>query len=250
MRRLLLISAALLAGAVSASAQGLVETTYESITVTGTAVGLAAATYQPASAPLQMAFCTGRLEVAEVRYRMDGTSPTASEGTLLEVGELVTLVGNGDLSRVKFIRTGATSGVLKVQCWTTPRPVTEVQRFALVPGTQISCLVAVSTATTLTAVGTSCAAPGAGLSIYITDIEFGSSAASGTAADSFPTLKSGTGGSCGTATAVIWQGLSVANTTIVGNFTTPLKVAANSEVCWIMSTAGSKTIQIRGYIAP
>jgi hypothetical protein len=115
---------------------------------------------------------------------------------------------------------------------------------------RFSCIVPVSVATTLTAIGGSCAAPGAGLSLYITDIEFGSSAASGTAADSFPTLKSGTGGTCGTATAVIWQALTAANTTQVANYTIPLKVTANNEVCWIMSTAGSKTLQVRGFIAP
>jgi hypothetical protein len=113
-----------------------------------------------------------------------------------------------------------------------------------------NCVVAVSTATTIQAVGGSCIAPGAGLSLYITDIEFGSSAASGTAADSFPTLKSGTTGTCGTGTAVIWQALSTANSTVVANLSQPIKVAANSEVCWIMSTAGSKTIQLHGYIAP
>jgi hypothetical protein len=118
------------------------------------------------------------------------------------------------------------------------------------PGGSINCVVGVSTATTIQAVGTSCAAPGAGLSIYITDIEFGTSAAAGTAADSFPTLKSGTGGTCGTGVAIIWQALTGANTTVIANLTQPIKVAANSEVCWIMSTAGSKTIQIHGFIAP
>lgn len=114
---------------------------------------------------------------------------------------------------------------------------------------RINCLVPVSTATTITAVGGSCVAPGAGLSIYITDIEFGSSAASGVAADSFPTLKSGTGGTCGTATTVVWQALTAANTTQVANFTVPLKLTTVHELCWIMSTAGSKTIQIHGFIA-
>lgn len=114
----------------------------------------------------------------------------------------------------------------------------------------INCLVAVSTATTIQAVGGSCVAPGAGLSIYITDIEFGTSAAAGTAADSFPTLKSGTGGTCGSGTAVIWQGLTAANSTIIANLSTPIKVASNSEVCWIMTTAGSKTVQVHGFIAP
>lgn len=115
---------------------------------------------------------------------------------------------------------------------------------------RIRCTVIVSTATTTQAVGGSCAAPGAGLSIYITDVSFGTSAAAGTAADSFPTLKSGTGGTCGTGTAVFWQALTAANTTVTENLTTPIKVPANSEVCWIMTTAGSKTLQINGYVAP
>ncbi len=112
------------------------------------------------------------------------------------------------------------------------------------------CLVAVSTATTIQAIGGSCAAPGANLSLYITDIVFGTSAAAGTAADSFPTLKSGTGGTCGANTAVVFQALTTANSTIVANYSSPKKISTNNELCWIMSTAGSKTIEIRGFIAP
>jgi hypothetical protein len=114
---------------------------------------------------------------------------------------------------------------------------------------RFSCVVPVSTATTIQAVGGSCAAPGAGFALFITDVNFGTSAAAGTAADSFPTLKSGTGGTCGSGTAVIWQGLTGANSTIVDNLSIPIKVAANSELCWIMTTAGSKTLRIGGYIA-
>lgn len=113
----------------------------------------------------------------------------------------------------------------------------------------IQCTVTVSTATTLTAVGGSCAAPGAGLSIYITDVNFQASAA-GIAADAFPTLKSGTGGTCGSGTAVIWQALTAAAVIAVDNRVMPIKVTANNEICWISSTAGSKAIQIGGFIAP
>lgn len=110
-----------------------------------------------------------------------------------------------------------------------------------------NCVVAVSTATTLQAVGGGCAAPAGDRSIYITDIEFGSSAAGGTAADSFPTLKSGTGTTCGTGTAVIWQAMITANGQITANLTTPIHVTKGNDVCWIMSTAGSKTLQIHGF---
>lgn len=114
---------------------------------------------------------------------------------------------------------------------------------------RIHCVVAVSTATTLTAVGSSCAAPGAGLSIYVTDVYF-SASASGIAADAFPTLKYGTGGTCGSGTAVFWQHLSASAVNAVDNRSTPIKIPANNEICWITSTAGSKAIQISGFIAP
>lgn len=114
---------------------------------------------------------------------------------------------------------------------------------------RIHCVVTVSTATTVQAVGGSCAAPGAGLSIYVTDVYFTSSA-SGIAADAFPTLKYGTGGTCGSGTAVFWQALTASAIVAVDNRVTPIKIPANNEVCWITTTAGSKAIQIGGFIAP
>ena len=113
----------------------------------------------------------------------------------------------------------------------------------------IRCTVTVSTATAITAFGGSCAAPGAGLSIYITGILAGASA-SGLAADAFSTVKSGTGGTCGTGTAVLWGAISAAANITVEEFQTPIKVAANSEICWINSTAGSKFLVVTGFIAP
>lgn len=111
------------------------------------------------------------------------------------------------------------------------------------------CVVAVSTATTLQAVGGSCVAPGAGLALYVTDVLFSASAA-GIGADAFPTLKSGTGGTCGTGTAVIWEALTAAAIVAIDNRSIPIRVPTNSEICWISSTAGSKTVQISGFIAP
>lgn len=117
-------------------------------------------------------------------------------------------------------------------------------------GTDIRCTVEVSTATTIQAVGGSCAAPGAGLSIYVTDIQF-SSNAQGIAADAFPTLKYGTGGTCGTGTAIFWLAMlpAATQTHAVAHFVTPIKIPANNEICWINSTAGSKALVITGYIA-
>jgi hypothetical protein len=106
-----------------------------------------------------------------------------------------------------------------------------------------------STAVVITAVGGSCIAPGAGLSIYLTDIMFSASAA-GIAADAFPTLKYGTGGTCGTGTTVFWGALTAAAIRTADNFHTPLKIPANNEICWISTTAGSKFIVLSGFIAP
>lgn len=116
-------------------------------------------------------------------------------------------------------------------------------------GEAFSCVVTVSTATTLTAVGGKCAAPGPGLSQYITDIFF-SASASGIAADAFPTLKYGTGTTCGTGTAIFWGALTANEFVRPHQMTTPIRIPENRDICWISSTAGSKFIVINGFIRP
>lgn len=115
----------------------------------------------------------------------------------------------------------------------------------------ITCVVTISTSTSLAAVGGKCAAPETGLSIYITDILFATNAGA-IAADTFPTLKAGTGGTCGTATVVVWGAMTAAATqaTIIQNFRTPIRLPRANELCWIDSTGGSKFLVINGYIAP
>lgn len=89
--------------------------TYESITVAGTAIGLGTTTLDPANAAPILG-CTARLETAQVRFRLDGTAPTASEGTLMEVGDVLDIRGYQDAKAIQWIRTGAVSGVIKVFC--------------------------------------------------------------------------------------------------------------------------------------
>ncbi len=116
---------------------------------------------------------------------------------------------------------------------------------------RIQCVVTVSTATTLQAVGGNCAAPGPGKSIYVTDILFATNAGA-IAADSFNTLKYGTGGTCGTGTTVWWGAMTTAATqqTVIQRFETAFRIPPNNEICWINSTAGSKLLVINGYIGP
>lgn len=119
-------------------------------------------------------------------------------------------------------------------------------------GDPFQCVVTVSTATTIQAVGGQCAAVyRPGLAMSITDISFSTNAA-GIAADSFNTLKYGTGTTCGTGTTVFWGAFSAAATqaTTTQKFLTPLRLPQNSDLCWINSTAGSKFLVITGYYTP
>jgi hypothetical protein len=106
-----------------------------------------------------------------------------------------------------------------------------------------------STATTSTVV-TGCGAPGAGLSRYITDIEYASSIIATTT--NFMTLQYGTGANCGTGTTVVWRMYNNAAfvPVIVGGFTHPIKLAANTDLCFLHPGAGTRLINIRGYVAP
>ena len=85
---------------------------YESITIADTAIGLTAANIKVNTVRV---YCT--LETAQIRFRTDGTNPTASTGHLLETGAALELYSYDDISKFKAIRTGATSGALQCSYW-------------------------------------------------------------------------------------------------------------------------------------
>lgn len=82
-------------------------TDYEDVTVSTAAVGLTAAKV----AASRTAFIT--CEGGAVRYRLDGTAPTASVGHVLNVGGTLTLSGT-DIKQVSFIRRDSVDGTLRV----------------------------------------------------------------------------------------------------------------------------------------
>jgi hypothetical protein len=87
---------------------------FEQVTVANTSIGFTATKVEPngtGGAP-QATMATCRLETAEIRYQVDGTAPTTTVGTLLEVGDVLTLNGHDSIMRFRGIRTGASSGVL------------------------------------------------------------------------------------------------------------------------------------------
>ena len=66
---------------------------YESISVAGTATGFTAATrINSRNEAATRALVT--VETAQIRYRVDGTDPTSSEGHLLYVGDILILTGD------------------------------------------------------------------------------------------------------------------------------------------------------------
>lgn len=123
-------------------------------------------------------------------------------------------------------------------------PTPKAQNFR---GDPVRCTVTISTATTVQAVGGDCAAR-PGRSLWITSISYSTNAGA-IAADTFGTLKFGTGTTCGTGTTVFWGAMTPAatQTTVFEDFSTPMQLPVNVDVCWINSTAGSKFWVITGY---
>jgi len=80
---------------------------YESITVGAIAIGFTAAVLATTPLPLAAFLSVEDAGVAGMRFRIDGTSPTAAEGHLLHDEDSITISGLGDLNRFRAIRVGA-----------------------------------------------------------------------------------------------------------------------------------------------
>lgn len=86
---------------------------FETITVADSAIGFTAAKLYPTGeAPCRRVMAT--LETAAVRYRMDGTDPTGDVGHLLNVADVLHVVGINDLLNFRAFRDTGSSGSLSV----------------------------------------------------------------------------------------------------------------------------------------
>lgn len=87
---------------------------FEQITVANTAIGFTATKVEPdlSGGARQADTAVCRARTAEMSYTTDGTTPTSSVGTLLEVGDVLTVLGHDSIMRFKAIRTTAVSGQL------------------------------------------------------------------------------------------------------------------------------------------
>jgi len=82
---------------------------FEQVTVANSSIGFSGA--QLAKSP---DFAEATLETAQIRFRADGTAPSSTVGTPVDIGTTVKVTGGRDLAQIRFIRTGGTSGVLNV----------------------------------------------------------------------------------------------------------------------------------------
>jgi hypothetical protein len=87
---------------------------HEAITVAATSLGLTAATWQNPTTGSAAKMAVIDCETANVRYRVDGTDPTATTGHPLNAGSQMKVWGAADLAVIEFIREGATSATLRV----------------------------------------------------------------------------------------------------------------------------------------
>ena len=85
---------------------------YEALTISTVAVALTSL-----NLVLAHGECSGRLETADVRFRLDGTDPTAAEGQLLLANEIITIKGLSNLQRIRFIRDAGVDATLRITCY-------------------------------------------------------------------------------------------------------------------------------------
>lgn len=96
---------------------------------------------------------------------------------------------------------------------------------------------------------TGCTSPGAGLKRYITNISYNNSIVATTT--NFMTIQYGTGSNCATGPVVIYrQANSVAFLAVSEGFVQPLETAAATDICFLHPGAGTRLINITGYVAP
>ena len=86
---------------------------FESLTISSTAVAITAGNIDQHH---DDALIT--VEVAAVRFRIDGTAPTATVGHILEVGDVLELRGMGEIGKFQAIRRDGSDATLRVSTGT------------------------------------------------------------------------------------------------------------------------------------
>ena len=95
-------------GSINTTITGSLANNFEQLTIDATVGGIA---LTPAKYTTNTkSFIT--IETASIRYRIDGTAPTAAIGHLLNAGDILILDSASDIANFKSIRTGSVSAVI------------------------------------------------------------------------------------------------------------------------------------------
>lgn len=86
---------------------------FEQVTISTASLGFTSTKYDPGNGtPAIHALVT--VESAQIRYTVDGTTPTTMVGHLKEVGDEFEVWGSTDIKNFRAIRTGGTDASLAV----------------------------------------------------------------------------------------------------------------------------------------
>lgn len=86
---------------------------HESISVAGTAIGFTAATRKSAANGADARFAFATLETDQIRWTVDGTTPTATVGHLASIGDTIELHDPNNIANFLAIKVTGTA-TLKV----------------------------------------------------------------------------------------------------------------------------------------
>jgi hypothetical protein len=92
---------------------------FEQLTVSNSVKTLTEAEFKPKDATLRSAHTAmisleGTAGTNDVRWTVDGTTPSSSVGHLLKAGDQVVVMGLGNLLKFKAIRAGSSDGILTI----------------------------------------------------------------------------------------------------------------------------------------
>ena len=85
---------------------------FETLTIADSVKTLTSSVYSPAENTASRAMVTA--EGGDFRYKVDGNNPTASEGHLVEAGDILEFDDITLIENFKAIRTGTTSGKISI----------------------------------------------------------------------------------------------------------------------------------------
>ena len=84
---------------------------FETLTISGTSTPLTAGIYSKNNGLECANKATISVETASLRYRVDGSAPTATVGLLANDGDVITLLGRNEIKLFRAIRVGVDSKI-------------------------------------------------------------------------------------------------------------------------------------------